>query len=871
METPIPDPVLVDLLSPTRDESVEQIVRAALAPFATAALVVFDRELRVQLAEGPANAASGYTTALVRGRHISDVLPAPAVEQVLPRWKAALAGERQVFQIGNPVHGRAYTCEAGPIHGPDGVVLGGAVLSFDITDRAYADRQIAEAEERYRLLADTATEVVSLHDLDGRYLYVSPSVTSVLGYEPDELLGQVCFDLNHPHELPQIAAAMKDLIAGGESAAVTFRLQSKGGEYVWLESMVRAIREPRTGRVNELRVSSRDISERKEQERQVARATAELRRRLAQTAAVARLGEQALENPDLAVLLHAAAQAVAETLEVPLTSVLEHRGANEPLIARAGAGWDRGLAGLPVETRTGDHEHKLDLLADGPVVAADEDWRTPLYDKFGVVSAMHVLIGDRSAPWGVLSAASTTEREFDGADRDFLQSVGHVLGDAVARRQSEEAARYDALHDPLTCLPNRTLLVDRLAQALRRRGDRRVAVLVLDLDEFKVVNESLGHDVGDELLCEVGPRLTAALRPEDTIARFSGDTFAVVCEDIEDDAQVQILAERLTGAFVTPFVLHGEQLFVNASVGVVVSTGSERADELVRDADAAMHRAKEAGGSGYELFDPRQRERAIARLRTESDLRRALGRGELRVHYQPFWSLPDRSLAGVEALVRWQHPERGLVPPGEFVPIAEGSGLIVPIGTWVLRESCRQLAEWRREHPNATDLLMRVNLSARQVTQPGLLDVVSAALDDHGVDPASVGLEITEGLLLQDSDAVAGTLRGLKDLGVKLVLDDFGTGYSSLSYLKRFPIDQLKIDRSFVFELEERDENRALVAAIVGMAAALGLTVVPEGVETEGQLGVLQELGCDYAQGFLLARPLEPVAVEQLLDRIAHP
>ena len=869
MSPPLPDLDLATLLETAPDDRIAAIVGAALRPFPTVALYVLDRDLRMHLAEGPSAHAAGYSTAALRGRRLHDFSPANVAAVLEPHFRAAFAGEERRFRLAYLIEDRTYVCFVSPIRNRSGAILGAANLSIDITHDAAEQQRLGEAEERYRLLADTATEVVSLHDLDGRYRYISPSVAAITGWTAEELLGRAWPELAHPDDLPQVLESMRELIFGGDQTVLTFRQTTASGRYVWFESVVRAIRDPLTGRVNELRVSSRDISDRKEHERRVAETTAELERRLAQTAAVARLGEQALEDPDLDKLLHAACVATAERLEVPLTSVLELRGPGEPLLARAGFGWDRVLPGLPAQPKSIDNlEHALDLLAEGPVVAADERFRTALYDKLGVVSAMHVLIGERQAPWGVLSAASTVQRDFDQADRDFLQSVGHVIGDAVARRRAEEAARHEALHDPLTGLPNRALLVDRLSQALRRRGSLRTAVLVLDVDEFKVVNDSLGHEVGDELLREVGPRLAAAVRPGDTIARFSGDTFAVVCEDIADETHAQRLAERLTSAFASPFVLRGEQLFVSASVGVVVSSGGDRAEDLVRDADVAMHRAKEAGKGGFELFDHELRQRAISRLRIESDLRRALGADELRVHYQPFWSLPDRRLAGLEALVRWQHPERGLVSPGEFVPIAESSGLIVPVGAWVLRESCRQFAGWRRDHPAAADLRLRVNLSARQVSQPGLLDIVAAALADHELEPSAVGLEITEGLLLQDSDAVAGTLHGLKELGVQLVLDDFGTGYASLSYLKRFPIDQLKIDRSFVLELEERDENRALVAAIVGMAAALGLSVVPEGIETEGQLGVLQELGCQFAQGFLLARPLEPADVEALLERL---
>jgi EAL domain-containing protein (putative c-di-GMP-specific phosphodiesterase class I) len=356
------------------------------------------------------------------------------------------------------------------------------------------------------------------------------------------------------------------------------------------------------------------------------------------------------------------------------------------------------------------------------------------------------------------------------------------------------------------------------------------------------------------------------VRPQDTVARFGGDSFAVLCEDVRDEAEALSVAERLMSAFARPFLIaEGVQHFVTASIGVVVAAGGECPEDLLRDADAAMYRAKDAGRSRYELFDPIMRQRALTRLRIESELRRALRDEELRLHYQPIWSLPDRRLAAVEALVRWEHPERRLVPPGEFIPIAEASGLIVPVGGWVLREACRQLAEWDRTHPGNEELRLTVNLSAKQVARPELLVVVREAVEQHGIDPSRLGLEITEGLLMQDSASVFATLNGLKSLGVRLILDDFGTGYSSLSYLKRFPIDQLKIDRSFVDGIATPGDDRAIVEAIVGMARALGLDLIPEGVETEEQLEVLESLGCDFAQGFLLGRPMPPEQLAELL------
>ena len=718
-------------------------------------------------------------------------------------------------------------------------------------------RRSGDAERAFRLLAETSTDVISLHDLDGRYLWISPSVQASYGFAPQDVLGCTAFDFVHLDDAPHLLDLLTSLAAGADAAVATFRMRRADGTYVWTESDVRAVRDPRSGEVTELRVASRDVSE--------------LHRRLAQTAALARLGEQALQEREPAGLIEAATEAVVATLEVPLAALLEIE--DDGAVLRAGVGWRAGLVGTKTVRTRMDPGAALDLLADGPLTLlqpADETrFDADALAEHGVVDTIAVLIGGAEAPWGVLSAHTREARHFDGHDRDFLQSVAHVVGTALDRQRAEHAARYDALHDSVTGLPNRALLLDRLTQSLGRPhapGAGRVAVFFLDLDDFKVVNDSLGHKAGDQLLAQVGPRLAGLLRGNDTIARFGGDSFAVLCEEVTDETHAQRLAARLTGAFAEPFVIgDGVEHFISASVGAVVAHPGAEAEDLLRDADAAMYRAKEAGEGSFELFDDHMRDRAVTRLRIEGELRRALADDQLRLHFQPIWALPGREIAGVEALVRWEHPERGLVPPGEFIPIAEASGLIVPVGTWVLREACRQLGAWRREHPGAADLRLTINLSARQVAQPQLVDLVREAIAANDLDPAQLGLEITERLLLQDCEAIGETLRGLKDLGVRLVLDDFGTGYSSLSYLKRFPLDELKIDRSFVAGIDQPGDDRAIVAAIVGMAGALGLGVIPEGVETEAQLAVLEDLGCRRAQGFLLAAPMPPERLVELL------
>ncbi|HEY5154425.1 MAG TPA: EAL domain-containing protein, partial [Acidimicrobiales bacterium] len=435
-----------------------------------------------------------------------------------------------------------------------------------------------------------------------------------------------------------------------------------------------------------------------------------------------------------------------------------------------------------------------------------------------------------------------------------------VLHDISTHKAFEQRLAHQATHDPLTGLPNRTLLLDRLEGALARsqRHNRRVAVLFLDLDHFKVVNDSLGHSLGDRLLVVIAERLTVALRPGDTVARFGGDEFVILCEDLVDDAEAIIIAERIDEALSGPFTIDETEVFVGVSIGIALPDGGDtdaEAETLIRDADAAMYRAKDRGRARWELFDNAMRASAVDRLDIENALRRALERHELRIFYQPIIDLRDGSIDGVEALLRWEHPERGLLPPVDFITVAEETGLIVPIGSWVLDQACRQVQRWQSASTSDRQLRLSVNLSGRQLGHPRLVEDVAAVLADTSINPAHVELEITESVLMDDVDMSAETLSRLHTLGVKLAVDDFGTGYSSLSYLRRFPVDLLKVDRSFVDGLGEDPSDSAIVTAIITLAHALGLSAVAEGVESPLQLAELRRLGCDRAQGYFMARP----------------
>jgi len=421
-----------------------------------------------------------------------------------------------------------------------------------------------------------------------------------------------------------------------------------------------------------------------------------------------------------------------------------------------------------------------------------------------------------------------------------------VSRDVTARRRAELALAHRALHDPLTGLPNRALFHDRLALALRRRARRgtgTTAVFFLDVDRFKLVNDSLGHDVGDLLLLEVAARLESAVRPADTVSRLAGDEFTVLCEDVAGELEAVAIAQRIIELFETPFVVGGREIDVSTSVGVALSSGrgGASADALIRDADAAMYRAKDRGKARFELFDATLRAHAVHRLELETELRSAVRRGELRVAYQRQLDLESDETVAYEALARWQHPDRGLLDADDFLPLAEESGLIIAIGEHVLREACAEAV--RR------DCAVAVNLSPRQVAHPDLPAQVGAALDDAGLEPARLCLEIAERALTPES---SGVLCALSDLGVELALDDFGAGAASLAHLRDWPIELVKIDRALV------TGDPDVLAAVVALAHALGLETVAEGVETPDQLAALEELGCRRAQGYLLGAPEHP-------------
>jgi len=627
----------------------------------------------------------------------------------------------------------------------------------------------------------------------------------------------------HPDDLPLGGEAMRKLLAGeADVVRIEQRALPASGPPLLCEVSLSLVRgngdEPQCGLCQIVDVTAQRRDE------------ARLARHVRCQGALAALGRRALEAADWEELTAAALPLVVDALEADAACVVARGGlvvAGEP--------------GYGVSTALPDEPALLDAR-ELPV-----QWLAR-----GARSALVAPIGRRAR----LVALSHAEGGLCEDGLRFAEAAGHLLAAAETRRAAEEEARLRGLRDSLTGLPNRTLFADRVAHAATRavREGTSLAVVCVDVDRFQDVNETFGHATGDALLRELASRLAAIVRNDDTLARLGGDEFGILCEVVGGEAGVAKAVARMMRAFETPVELEGRSLHVAASLGVALSGGTgATAEALLRDADLAMHRAKERPGTAYELFDRGMRRRVVERLELERGLRRALELDELVLHYQPLVTLRDRRIAGFEALVRWQHPERGLVPPNEFIPVAEETGLIVPLGRWVLEQACRTAARW----PG----YVSVNLSSRQLSAPGLAEDIARALKQAGIEPERLALELTESVLIEETEAV----EGLRALGVKLMLDDFGTGYSTLDYVRRFPPDAIKIDRSFIAPLADDAGARHIVQAIVGMAAGLGIGVIAEGVETEAHAVALTEIGCEVAQGFGLARPAPAEAIERLL------
>jgi diguanylate cyclase (GGDEF)-like protein/PAS domain S-box-containing protein len=703
----------------------------------------------------------------------------------------------------------------------------------------------------------------------GRWRYVSPQVEEILGYTQEEFLGNPSLwaSLLHPEDRERaLAVETAEHLGQGKTAPIEYRMHRRDGTVVWMHD--EAVLEADEEGVPLWHGVLYDVSRRKGTEE-------ELQRALSQQAVVARLGERALQNGDPQQLMEAATELIGKVDGIHSACIWELGRDGRRLNLRAGL--EEAAVGAGRRVSAGRDSHAGAALDSG-THAIVPDWERetrhsmpPVLRAFGAASSLAVVIDGKSRPFGVLDVHATEASRFSAKDVPFVQAAANVLADAIERHAADQALRYRVLHDPLTGLPNRLSFVDSLGDALAKGAisGTPVGILFLDLDHFKLINDSLGHHAGDALLRAVAPRLRAHLRPGDIVARFGGDEFGILIDRLADEGEAIAIADRVGVAFAQPFSIDGVDHFVSASIGVAVSRASEEretnAELLIRDADAAMYRAKEGGRARVVLFDAEMRAGAVRRLEVERELRHALERNELTLYYQPLVNLRSGEITGLEALVRWRHPERGVLDPAEFVSIAEDSGLIDPIGRWVQERACRQALEWHNLRPDSRPLDVAVNLSARQVAHRDLPGAVEEILNRTGLDPVHLRLEITESVLVEESATTSSTLQALNELGVRLVLDDFGTGYSSLAYLNRFPFHALKIDRSFVDALGIEQEATAIVEAVIGMAQALSLEVIAEGVESEVQLAELRRLGCDYAQGHLFQAAMPEREVSRLI------
>ena len=732
------------------------------------------------------------------------------------------------------------------------------------------EREIAESH--YRSLVEQLPAIVYSAELGerGRWTYVSPQIEEILGFTAEQWMADPELWLRqlHPEDRERALQQENERVLGDrDPPPIDYRLLTRDGEEIWI--LDEAVLERDAEGQPVWHGVLYDITDRK-------RVEDEAERRAAQQAAVARLGERALKGAELQALMEDAAAFVAAIGRIGQSCVWEFDPDVGRLALRASSGL--GEAGRDAELDVGRGSPAGLAYASGQPVTVS-DWgsenRFPLpphLRDLEVRSTIAAPIEGERQSLGVIAAHSDRPNGFSAQDMHFARSAANVLALAIERRLAGEAALYGSLHDHVTGLPNRPLFVDRVQDAIEssRGRERPLAVFFLDLDHFKRINDSLGHEKGDEVLKAVVPRLRKQLRSADTVARFSGDEFAILVEEVVDAAEATRIAERICEAFGEPFDVAGIEQHITLSVGIAISGPADAEGEsLIRDAHAAMYRAKERGRNRAELFDQEMRQKAVRRLTLERELRRALDNEELSLAYQPIVALASGEIPALEALLRWEHPERGPVDPSEFIPVAEESGLIHPIGRWVIERACQQSMAWQALRPDSRPIDMTVNLSARQFAQRDLPRVIAAILARTGVDAVHLKIEITESVLVEESGAADEMLRELSRLGLQLILDDFGTGYSSLAYLNRFPFDAIKIDRSFIEGLGIEQERSAIVEAIVGMARALGLNTIAEGVENEVQLAELRRLGCGFAQGFLFSGPRPVRDMTALLERAA--
>jgi Amt family ammonium transporter len=702
------------------------------------------------------------------------------------------------------------------------------VLFRDISGRRRAEEQLRAAERKYRSIFENAVEGIFQTTPEGRYLEVNGTLARIYGFDSVAEMTEHFRDIkNQLYVVPSRRDDfVRELAAHDQVRDFESEIRKKDGSTIWISENARVVRDT-AGAPLYYEGTVVDITDRK-------------------------LAEEALatQRAYFAQLFANSPQAIS--LIDTHRNIVDVNAAFEELFGYRAA----DIKGYGMRA----------FIVPENLLTECENVRGSILSGKSVVRETARLHRDgRLIPVSMIG--------FPIVIKGAVQGIVYTYQDISERKAFEEQITHQAFHDALTGLPNRSLFADRLERALTRaarRGDYQYAVLMIDLNKFKGINDTLGHQAGDQLLVEVARRIAGCVRGMDTVARLGGDEFAVILEELKSKKEVMAVVERIGACLGQPCRLCGTSVTPGASIGIVLRTRDyASAEDLLRDADIAMYRAKEQGRASV-IFDRKMHQEILEAISLEADLRHALEAGELLLHYQPIVDVQHGAIEGFEALVRWDHPSRGLVPPAQFIPLAEETGLILPLGRFVIAEACRQLRDWQREMPEARGLSVSVNVSCRQFVKDGLVEHVAQVLADTGLAPECLKLEITESVLMHDAQHTAQELTRLKALGVKIAIDDFGTGYSSLSYLRQLPIDHLKIDRSFISGEGCDGESQEIVKSIISLARSLGLTVIAEGVERADQLTRLRQAACDKAQGFMFSRPLDRHAAARFLRRGAQ-
>lgn len=814
----------------------------ALLNSSSQAVLLIDNQRKIQAFNQKANegAKRFFNKCIQEGKLIDEYIVDQDLRKFNRDFKKALSGGFIKTELGIKQGGQKYWFEVNynPVFDEKRQVTGVYFSAINIDQRKRAIHALAKSEERFRSLVQNSSDIITILEADGSIRYQSPSIQRILGYEPQELIGKQALDYVHPEERKGVETILlKALTKPGSVVKVEFRFRHCNGNWVFLEAIGTNHLEDQA--IEGFVVNSRDISKRKRSEEKLI------------------LFERAL---------HSSINAIAITdTQAPDNPVVYVNPAFERMTGYSA----EEVVGKNLRFLQGNEIDQPALRKLRKALSEGTECKVILrnYNKNGQMFWNELYVSPVHNQRGIIS---------------------HYIGvqtDITERKIAEENLIHHAFYDSMTGLPNRAFFTQQLTRAMirtNRHPDYLCAVLFLDLDRFKVVNDSLGHSAGDNLLTEIAHRLQKCLTeyqltplsnldfkisnclpPTALVARLGGDHFVILLEGISDINEPSYIAEQIHQFFLQPFHINSHDVFISTSIGIALSSSSyDGQTDLLRDADIAMYHAKAQGKAHSAVFDKVMHDQAVARLQLENDLRRAIEREEFLLHYQPIVNLKTGKITGFEALVRWKHPERGMVSPAEFIPIAEETGLILPLGTWVLREACRQMKERQK---NFTPLTMSVNVSAKQLLQGKFVEQVDEILVETGLESRFLKLEITETALIDNTELATEILWQLRQRNIQLSLDDFGMGYSSLSYLHRFPINTLKIDRSFVNRIGMADTNTQIVRAIVTLAHSLAMDVVAEGAETAESVALLRALGCEYGQGYYFSKPLPVEAAFGLL------